>query len=249
MSACPDKELLLHALADNELDAGNVLALEAHVAACPGCADELAAIRQVKATLASAHPAYAAPAGLAERVDAALAAESAPATPLRRAPRTESWVMGGTIGALAASLMLFVLLPQGPSLDSQLVEAQVRSLQAAHLMDVVTSDKHTVKPWFNGKIDFAPPVIDLAPQGYPLAGGRLDHIDGHPAAAVVYRRRAHVINLFIWPGSAPSQAMTEKRQGYTLVRWGQNGLIFWAVSDVDASDLEGFQRAFASQVR
>jgi anti-sigma factor RsiW len=106
-----------------------------------------------------------------------------------------------------------------------------------------------VKPWFNGKIDFAPPVIDLSPQGYPLAGGRLDHIDGHPAAAIVYRRRAHVINLFVWPGSAPTAPTTEKHEGYTLVRWGQGGLVFWAVSDIDAPDLDGFQQAFVSQVR
>ncbi len=249
MSACPDKELLLHALADNELDAGNVLAVEAHVAACAACAAELAAIRQVKATLAEARLAYVAPAGLLDRIDAALAEETAPPKPSRRPGRVETWVMSGAVSALAASLALFAFLPSGPSLESQLVEAQVRSLQVQHLMDVPTSDKHTVKPWFNGKIDFAPPVIDTTPQGYPLAGGRLDYLDGHPAAAIVYRRRAHVINLFVWPGSAPAAPITEKREGYTLVRWGQVGLVFWAVSDIDAPDLEGFQKAFASQVR
>ena len=249
MSACPDKELLLHALADGELDAGHVLEVEAHVAACPGCAAELAAIGQVKATLAASAPGHAAPPGLAARIDAALREASGPAPTPRRGVRADAWVLGGAIGALAASLMLLVFLPTGPSLEGQLVEAQVRSLQAQHLMDVVTSDRHTVKPWFNGRIDFAPPVVDLTAQGYALAGGRLDHIDGHPAAAVVYRRRAHVINLFVWPGAAPPAPLTETREGYTLIRWGQGGLVFWAVSDVDRADLEGFQKAFAAQVR
>ena len=247
MSACPDKELLLHALADNELDAGHALEVEAHVAGCPACAAELAAIRQVKATLGDAQPRYAAPAGLAARIEAALDAESVAAPAPRRVGRVETWVMSGAIGALAASLMLFAVLPQGPGVDSQLVEAQVRSLQAQHLMDVVTSDKHTVKPWFNGKIDFAPPVIDLAAQGYPLAGGRLDYIDQKTAAALVYRRRAHVINLFIWPGQAPDQPQLIRRKGYALVRWGRGGLVYWAVSDVDADDLEGFQKLYAAR--
>ena len=250
MSACPDKELLLHALADNELDAGNVLALEAHMAGCQACAAELAAIRQVKSTLADAKPHYAPPASLAARIEATLAeAEAPPVRPVRRhRVFNESWLAGGSVAALAASLALVAFLPTGPSLESQLVEAQVRSLQAQHLTDVATSDRHTVKPWFNGRVDFAPPVVDLAAQGYPLVGGRLDHLDGRPAAALVFHRRAHVINLFIWPGSAPAAPMLQRREGYSLVRWGAGGLVYWAVSDVDAADLEGFQRAFVAAV-
>jgi anti-sigma factor RsiW len=246
MSVCPENQLLLHALADNELDAAGVLTLEAHVAGCQACAAELAAIRRVKSALADARPAYKAPASLHARLDAALAeADPAPRAPPRRVS-AETWVLGGAMGALAASFAFFALSPAGPSLESQLVEAQARSLQAQHLVDVQTSDRHTVKPWFNGKIDFAPPVVDLAPQGYPLVGGRLDHVGGRPTAALVYRRRAHVINLFIWPGDTPPTAQLEGRTGYNLVRWGEKGLTFWAVSDVDAPDLQGFQRAYAA---
>jgi anti-sigma factor RsiW len=247
MSACPDKELLLHAYADGELDAGNVLSLESHLTACPACAGELAAIGQVKETLADARPGWPAPEGLAARIDAAFQADLAPAP--RRGPSLENWALSGAIAALAASLAVFAFLPRGPSLENQLVEAQVRSLQAQHLTDVATSDRHTVKPWFNGKIDFAPPVVDLASDGYPLVGGRLDHLDGHPAAALVFRRRAHVINLFVWPGEAPAAPMVEKREGYSLVRWGAGGLDFWAVSDVESADLQGFQRAFVAHTR
>jgi anti-sigma factor RsiW len=154
--------------------------------------------------------------------------------------------MSGAIGALAASLALFALFPSGQSLEDQLVDAQARSLEAQHLVDVATSDRHTVKPWFNGKVDFAPPVVDLAPQGYPLVGGRLDRVDGRRTAALVFRRRAHAINLFIWPGEAPAAPLVERKQGYSLVRWGRGGLVFWAVSDVDQPDLVQFQQAFAA---
>jgi anti-sigma factor RsiW len=244
VSACPDKELLLHALADGELDAGNAAELEAHVAGCPACAAELAEIREVKARLAATPAAYAAPGSLHARLDAALAEAAAP--PERRRLGAEAWVMSGAIGALAASLALATLIPTGMSIEGQLIDAQARSLEAQHLVDVETSDRHTVKPWFNGKLDFAPPVADLAPQGYPLVGGRLDRVDGRRAAALVFRRHAHTINLFIWPGTASETPVLEHKEGYSLVRWGRGGLVFWAVSDVDPPDLLGFQRAFVA---
>jgi anti-sigma factor RsiW len=246
MSACQDKELLLHALADGELDAGNALALEAHVAGCTACAQALEAIRAVKASLASPGLRYAAPPSLRARIEQALAAEAAVDRQPRRRIGAETWVMSGAIGALAASLAALAFIPTGASLESQLVDAQARSLEAQHLVDVATSDRHTVKPWFNGKVDFAPPVVDLATQGYPLVGARLDRIDGRRAAALVFRRGPHVINLFVWPGQAPSGATLEQREGYNLIRWGQGGLTFWAVSDCDPAALQGFQKAFAA---
>jgi len=247
VSACPDQELLLQALADNELDAGHAAAVEAHVAGCAGCAAELAAIREVGKRLAAAPLRYEAPASLHARLDAALAEAAAP----RRRRRTIAaaaggWLGGGAIGALAASLVFVFLAPSGMSVEGQLIDAQARSLQGQHLVDVATSDRHTVKPWFNGKVDFAPPVVDLAPQGFPLVGGRLDRIDGRRAAALVFRRHAHTINLFIWAGQAPPAPRPERRQGYSLVRWGHGGLEFRAVSDVDPAELAAFQKAFAA---
>ena len=250
MSACPDKELLLHALVDGELDAGNVLALEAHVATCAGCAAELEAIREVKAQLKAAPLAYAAPRTLLDRLDAALTeAEAPPASPRNRALRAETWVLSGTGAAIAASLALMAIVPSGASLQSELVDAQARSLEAQHLVDVQTSDRHTVKPWFNGKVDFAPPVVDLASQGYPLVGGRLERLEGRRVATLVFHRQAHVINLFIWPGEAPSEAVMQQKDGYNLVRWGHGGLVFWAVSDCDPAALTGFQKDFAAATK
>jgi|HubBroStandDraft_1064217.scaffolds.fasta_scaffold223846_2 anti-sigma factor RsiW len=249
MSACPDKELLLHALADGELDAGNVLALEAHIVACPGCAAELQAIREVKAQLKGAPLAYVAPQSLYDRLDAALTEAAAP-TARHRGTRVETWVLSGTGAAIAASIALMAIVPSGASLQSELVDAQARSVDAQqHLVDVQTSDRHTVKPWFNGKVDFAPPVVDLAAQGYPLVGGRLDRIDGKRVAALVFHRGAHVINLFIWPGDAPLDPVMQQKNGYNLVSWGRAGLAFWAVSDCDPAALAGFQKDFAAATK
>jgi len=243
MSACADRELLLHALVDGELDAKSALEVEAHVAGCAACAAELAAIREVKAALREAPLSYRAPASLMDRIDAALAEAAAP--PRRRRFAVETWVMSGGIGALAAGLAMFAFLPTGAALEGQLVDAQVRSLEVQHLVDVQTSDRHTVKPWFNGKIDFAPPVVDLVAQGYPLVGGRLDHIAGRDVAAIVFHRRAHVINLFVWKGEGPETPTLVHHEGYSLVHWGANGLTFWAVSDVDSADLMNFQKLYA----
>ena len=154
--------------------------------------------------------------------------------------------MSGAGGARAAGFAAFAVLPTGVGLESQLVDAQVRSLEVQHLVDVPTSDRHVVKPWFNGKIDFAPPVVDLVQKGYPLVGGRLDHIAGRDVAAIVFHRRAHVINLFVWKGEGPAEPTLERRQGYSLVHWGANGLNYWAVSDIDSGDLMNFQKLYAA---
>lgn len=243
MSACPDRELMLHALVDGELDAKSALDIEAHVAGCAGCSAELTAIHEVKIALREAPVGYRAPPALMDRIEAAISEATAP--PKRRRFAVTSWVMSGAAGALAASLALIAFLPTGETLEGQLVDAQVRSLEAQHLVDVQTSDRHTVKPWFNGKIDFAPPVVDLAAQGYPLVGGRLDHLAGRDVAAIVFHRRAHVINLFVWKAAGSAGPTLEHRQGYSLVRWSAGGLTYWAVSDVDSPDLLTFQKLYA----
>jgi anti-sigma factor RsiW len=131
---------------------------------------------------------------------------------------------------------------QGSVLTGELVASHVRSLQVAHLVDVETSDQHVVKPWFNGKLDFSPPVVELKDQGFPLVGGRLDYMNGRTVAAIVYRRGRHVINLFVWPDTAIGGPETVNAgQGYGLRHWRAGGLTFWAVSDVNPADLTQFE--------
>jgi anti-sigma factor RsiW len=242
MSACPDKLLLLHALVDDELAPGEVAALEAHLAGCAACASELEELNALKGLLDDPQVRYAAPTAWRDRALAALPRE---ATRPRRPDRT-GWLAAGSAAVLVAGVMVVVSTLSGSDLSSDLVEGHIRSLQAQHLLDVPTSDRHVVKPWFNGRIDFAPPVPDLAGEGFPLAGGRLDYLHGRAVAALVYRRRAHVINLFVWPGVADARPRFDRRQGYSLAHWGRGGLVYWAVSDIDPPDLARFQALFVA---
>jgi anti-sigma factor RsiW len=157
------------------------------------------------------------------------------------------WLFLPSFAALAASLFLvFGPLQTHSSLEDEIVASHIRSTLANHLTDVQTSDQHTVKPWFNGKLDFAPPVADLAAQGFPLVGGRVDYVGGRVVAALIYRRHGHVVNLFIWPGAtAPAKGATH--DGYALESWNSGGLEFVAVSDTSADDIHRFRQAFASQ--
>ncbi|THD74236.1 MAG: anti-sigma factor [Phenylobacterium sp.] len=251
MSACPDNSHLIHAFLDGELDAANTEAFETHLKTCAGCAAELAALQALRARIAAPGVATPAPEALRGRIEAMIAAETAPA-PRRRAvslPAVLPWGLSGAFAAVAASLAVVATLPATAGLEDQLVADHVRSTLALHLVDVATSDRHTVKPWFNGKLDFAPPVADLAAQGFPLVGGRLDYLDDRVVAALVYRRNKHVINLFVRPlrPALRLPVANASRHGYSLLRWTEGGLEFWAVSDVEPGDLAAFHRAFAAR--
>lgn len=255
MAACQDKEMTLHAYLDGELDSVNALAFEAHVRGCVGCSEALDAARDLRQQLSGLRHPEAAPAALAARIDG-LVGNSRPTRPTTARPWFSGglpWLGGGAIGALAASLAILLAAPQPSALTlaDELVAGHVRSLEADHLVDVATSDRHTVKPWFNGKLDFAPPVYDLKAAGFPLVGGRLDYLGGRPAAALVYRRNLHTINLFIRPESesAAGAADTLRRQTYNLAHWSHGGLEFWAVSDVETAELAKFQQAFVEAAK
>ena len=144
-------------------------------------------------------------------------------------------------------LLVFLTFPVGlAAVDQELVSSHVRSLQPGHLTDVQTTNQHIVKPWFNGRIDFSPPVPELADQGFPLAGGRLDSIDGKTVAAIVYHRRLHTVNLFVWPG-ASGQDRTSTEDGFAVTEWGDKGLRFAAVSDIAPDELGQFEQVFRAR--
>ncbi len=246
MTPCPDREPLLHALLDGELDAANTIALESHLANCPGCAAHLASLQALSERLGDPALSSPAPAALRRRVEAMLDREArAPVRPpaLRWLPA--AWGLGG---AIAAALVMAPMVAAPTGLEQELVASHVRSLQPGHLIDVATSDRHVVRPWFNGRVDFAPPVPELAPQGFPLVGGRLDYAGGRTVAAVVYKRRAHVINLFILPpnnrGGGGWSWPFARPTSYSVQHWRADGLDFWAVSDVEGAELTQFRRAF-----
>lgn len=248
MTGCTDKAMLLHALVDGELDAANSLAIEAHIKTCAGCARELARIEAVRDALSSGSVRHRAPLALHDRIEAQIDDQSSGAAPSVTQRRTlQPWLASG-ISAIAASLLLFVAVPQitATSMEDEVIGSHVRSLLANHLIDVATSDQHVVRPWFNGRIDFAPPVVELADQGFPLAGGRLDYLDGQVVPALVYHRRLHSINLFVRTarGVASPIGITTRRNGYSIIRWAHAGLEYWAVSDIGLDELKSFVRDF-----
>ena len=158
------------------------------------------------------------------------------------------FAMGSAVSALAATGLVAIVLRNDDAqrIESEVVSAHLRSLQAGHLIDVVSTDQHTVKPWFNGKLDVSPPVIDLTAQGFTLIGGRLDYLDARAIGAVVYKRRQHVINLFVAQTASTERKAPkmETMQGFSVLRWSEQGMNFWAVSDIGADELTEFGAKF-----
>ena len=247
---CDEASILIHALIDGELDAGHARELETHIATCPGCAARLREFHDLRRMMTPAGLRYSAPANLRASIEGKLPAP--PAAASRRAV-IKGFAAGATLSAIAASGVL-VMVMRGDDqrrILGEVVSAHLRSLQAQHLTDVVSTDQHTVKPWFNGRLDVAPPVADLTAQGFTLLGGRLDYVDAKPVAAIVYRRRLHVINLFCAPapGSANRAVTMESLHGFNVRRWSENGLNLWAVSDINADELMEFGDKFEAALR
>lgn len=252
---CDEAEVLLNALIDGELDAGHAREVEQHIAECPRCSAAFAAYQKMSQAIAAADLRYTAPAALRRRIEAAL--PQAPASNVQPMPSRRSvlrgFAMGSAVSAIAATGLVAIVLRNDAEqrLDSELVSAHLRSLQAGHLTDVVSTDQHTVKPWFAGKLDLSPPVIDLVAQGFALVGGRLDYIDGRPFAAIVYRRRAHIINVFVAQNANTEHraAGTDSVQGFNIRRWSNRGLNCWAISDLGADELNEFGEKFETAAR
>ncbi len=246
---CEEAEILLHALMDGELDAGHAREVEEHIAECPACAAQLAAYREMSQAIATAKMKYTAPLALRRRIEASLPQTQAPS---RRAV-LRGFALGSAVSAIAATGLVAIVLREDElqRVQSEIVSAHLRSLQAGHLTDVISTDQHTVKPWFNGKLDVSPPVIDLTAQGFTLIGGRLDYVDARAIGAVVYKRRAHVINLFVAQTSNTERraAKIETLQGFNIRCWRDRGLNFWAVSDLGADELAEFGDKFESTMR
>jgi anti-sigma factor RsiW len=235
------KLLLLQAELDGELDAAAAAALAEHRANCPVCRRNESTIMAARQALRRATYHRADP-----ELYRAVASRLGTVQP-RPARRTafpwRGFTTFGAGAALAAAIILTVLPLRRPDIVAALVDDHVRALQPGHLLDVVSTNQHTVKPWFDGRLDFAPPVKDLASAGFPLVGGRLDYLHGRSVAVLVYSHGKHVIELFVWPASGrPAVPARAERDGYHVMHWEANAMSFSAVSDLDPSGLQEFMR-------
>jgi anti-sigma factor RsiW len=244
--SCPRTEQDVTAYLDGELDLASALAFERHLEECPDCARALAAQRALREAIAAADLRFRPAPELARRLRRAAGPEAA--------PRWSSWRGLQTAAALllvaAASWSLGRFWPRpAPDLADEVVASHVRSLLAGHPADVASTDQHTVKPWFTGKLDYSPTVIDLAARGFPLTGGRLDYLGHHAVAALLYRADRHVINVFTWPtsyGVDGSGLSATSRQGFHVVHWTRGGMTWWAVSDASEDRLRQLARLLSS---
>ncbi|WHZ19484.1 MAG: hypothetical protein OJF55_001633 [Rhodanobacteraceae bacterium] len=244
---CQDVRVLLHAYLDDELGAAESLAVARHLAECDACMQRFHAYTRLRGDVRQADLYRPAPAALRTRIDSQL---PRPATAPRARRRGWAWAIAAlaalfAVAAVFAGWQTVQLRRQGSdALVAEAVSDHVRSLLPGHLIDVQTSNEHTVKPWFDGRVDFSPQVKDLTAQGFELVGGRLDVLDGHQVAALVYKRHLHTINLFQWPDGAAVAGAPRTRDGYHVLEWNDAGLRFIAVSSVAEGDLEAFERAF-----
>jgi len=245
---CLEVQALLQSYSDGELDLVRHVEMEEHLKGCDKCAEQEKRLQSLRSAVTSSSQYYHAPTSLRRRIQFAR-----PRTlPIRRRPLLRWAAMAAGVLFLIGSSALFGMLLSriSNSTEDRLAEAvvanHVRSLQVGHLTDVVSSDRHTVKPWFKGKLDFSPQVPDLSAQGYTLAGGRLDYLTDRPVAALAYQRRLHTINLFVWPAfNDEEKAMRNlSRQGYHLRSWQQAGMTYWAISDLNEKELDEFARIF-----
>ena len=238
---CEQVQELIHPYIDSELDFLKNMEIEGHLGECDGCRSEHQQHSNVRALVQGGAQYFRAPEILRKRIE----------KQVKLAPRLRSlswrWLATAAAVILTLSGVWMMLLTRSQSqtenlLAQEIVSSHVRSMMLNHLVDVPSSDQHTVKPWFNGKLDFAPDVEDFAGQGFPLVGGRLDYVNNRTVAALVYQRRKHSINLFIWPSPGATDQSTQQLSinGYNIIYWTRSGASYWAVSDVNSADLSEF---------
>jgi anti-sigma factor RsiW len=249
---CKESQNLMAAYIDGELDSPTSVHYAAHLEGCPDCNDAYLAMLELHTAIVTHATAYTAPSYLRHRIRTALP------RPTRREKLSKlpwAWInFGSTVTCsltLAFTFSLYMAVPSAEVLAEQEISgSHARSLMQNHLSDVVSTDQHTVKPWFTDKLDYSPTVYDFAPEGYALLGGRLDYMSQRPVAAMAYQHKKHLLNLFVWPDKEHNNApqVNSSRQGYQMIHWTQDGMRYWLISDVNAQDLGDFKRMLATQI-
>jgi anti-sigma factor RsiW len=247
--SCQQTHDLIHGYLDGELDLVKSIEIEKHLGQCPACTQNYESLRGLQSRLRDNSLRFEPPASLEKRLRSALRHEEKPRSPIFR----WRWAVAAA-SALAAVVIIWTVasISSRPSPDDllaqEVVASHVRSLMPNHQTDVLSSNQHTVKPWFDGKLDFSPTVKDLSPQGFSLNGGRLDYIGNRPVAALVYQRRQHLINVFVWPTTeSVKNGKASERQGYNVIRWSNAGMTYWAVSDLNLAELQQFVQLLQEQ--
>lgn len=241
----PNFEAQVDAYLDGELATGDARQLETHLAQCPDCTRFRDRRVELRAAIVAGAPTFQAPATLRERIREAARGTSLATRAGRFNPRNlwRPLALAASLAVVAlGSWTLALQRAAGEALADDVLASHIRSLMPGHLTDVPSSDQHTVKPWFNGRLDYSPPVYDFAGRGYPLLGGRLDYVGGRPVAVLVYGRRQHMINVFVWPvGGVPSGGpSTRTHQGYHELHWTAGDYTYWVVSDLGLAELQDF---------
>ena len=242
-----DSMLLLHAYLDGELNSANALAIERRIAIDPAFAAEFKRLEALQKLVRERLSGEAMPPGLRSRIETAVGVK-----PSRSQPSWRALAASIAITAMVASGATWIARGPQPqdAVSDAVIAAHIRSLMASHPADIVSSDQHTVKPWFNGRIPEAPRVVDLSKQDFPLVGGRLDIVGRKPVPTLVYRHRKHLISLTAVPAAEQKQKVSDATvrtaDGYNIVRWNENGMTYWAISDLGAGDLATFVRLFRS---
>jgi anti-sigma factor RsiW len=252
---CKETQEAFHGYLDGELDVVHDLAVQQHLQGCAACVRSFRGQKSLRKVVASRSLYFEAPTVLEKHVRSAVRRASTAESPRWSWHWLSTWSWPRILAPLAAAaVVLLIAMPMvmrtstEDRLSQEIVSSHIRSLMASHLTDVASTDQHTVKPWFNGKLPFSPPVTDLVAQGFPLIGGRLDYVENHPVAALVYQHRKHLINLFIWPSTrVPTTAEgLRTQQGYNAIHWSQGGMDNCAVSDINQRDLGDFVQLLRS---
>jgi anti-sigma factor RsiW len=250
---CHEARTFMDAWLDDELDVADTLSLEQHVAGCAECRRARQQAEALRTALRKPELRYQPPPGMTGRLQQALRSAPAPETQVREMPAPQrrwslpAWAQIAAMVAIVAAGAVYVTHQTGVSrqanLVGQVLASHIRSLQPGHLTDVLSTDKHTVKPWFQGKLDFSPPVPEPPTPDWTLVGGRLDYLDNRPVAALVYAWRKHTVNVFVWPSASAEPAEHETVQGYHILHQAREGMTWWIVSDLNEGDLQEFGNA------